>query len=163
MSDIAIKVNNLSKQYYTGSTYEFDFGGTLSKYIKSWTSPTKKRETESFWALKDISFEVKKGEVFGIIGANGAGKSTLLKILSRIILPTEGSAEIYGRVSSLLEVGTGFHPDLTGRENVFFNGVILGMKRAEIQQKFDEIVAFSGIEKFIDIQIKFKNKNINFF
>jgi lipopolysaccharide transport system ATP-binding protein len=110
--------------------------------------------TEDFWALKDVSFEVRQGEVVGIIGRNGAGKSTLLKILSRITEPTEGRVRIDGRVASLLEVGTGFHPELTGRENVFLNGAILGMHRAEIKQKFDEIVAFAEVEKFLDTPVK---------
>ena len=112
-------------------------------------------DKQELWALRDVSFEVNEGETLGIIGRNGAGKSTLLKILSRITKPTSGSAEIYGRVSSLLEVGTGFHTELSGRENVYLNGAILGMKRAEIDKKFDEIVAFSEIEKFLDTPIKF--------
>jgi lipopolysaccharide transport system ATP-binding protein len=110
--------------------------------------------TEEFWALKDIDFEVKRGDAVGIIGRNGAGKSTLLKVLSRITDPTEGRVEIRGRVASLLEVGTGFHPELTGRENIYLNGAILGMKRAEIRRKFDEIVAFAEIEKFLDTPVK---------
>ena len=111
-------------------------------------------QRESFWALKDISFEVEPGEVIGVIGGNGAGKSTLLKILSRITEPTSGHAEIHGRVSSLLEVGTGFHPELTGRENIYLNGAILGMKKAETERKFDEIVEFSEIERFVDTPVK---------
>jgi lipopolysaccharide transport system ATP-binding protein len=109
---------------------------------------------EDFWALKDVSFEVKRGEIVGVIGRNGAGKSTLLKILSRITEPTEGRVEIDGRVGSLLEVGTGFHPELTGRENIYLNGAIMGMKRAEIKRKFDEIVAFADVEKFLDTPVK---------
>ena len=112
-------------------------------------------KTEEFWALKDVSFNVEKGEVVGIIGANGAGKSTLLKILSQITPPTEGEIKINGRVGSLLEVGTGFHPELTGRENIFLNGAILGMGREEIAKKFDEIVEFSGVEKFLDTPVKY--------
>src|SRR5581483_8501340 len=111
-----------------------------------------KRET--FWALKDVSFEVKVGEALGIIGRNGAGKSTLLKILSRITRPTTGYADVYGRVGSLLEVGTGFHPELTGRENIYLNGAILGMTRRDIQRRFDEIVAFAEVENFLDTPVK---------
>src|SRR5207253_10484882 len=109
------------------------------------------QESDNFiWALKDVSLEVKRGEVIGVVGRNGAGKSTLLKILSRITKPTKGFAEIHGRVGSLLEVGTGFHPELTGRENIYLNGAILGIKRRDIDRKFDEIVAFAEIEKFLD-------------
>src|SRR5580658_6207555 len=112
------------------------------------------RSQESFWALKEVSFDVKQGDLVGIIGRNGAGKSTLLKILSRITEPTEGRVRIKGRVASLLEVGTGFHPELTGRENIFLNGAILGMAREEIKRKFDEIVDFAGTEKFLDTPVK---------
>jgi lipopolysaccharide transport system ATP-binding protein len=120
----------------------------MRKYSEDWTEP------DTYWALKDVSFEVGQGEVLGVIGRNGAGKSTLLKLLSRITEPTEGEARIRGRVSSLLEVGTGFHPELTGRENIYLNGAILGMKHAEIKAKFDEIVAFSEVEKFLDTPVK---------
>lgn len=109
----------------------------------------------ALWALRNVSFEVKPGEVIGIIGPNGAGKSTLLKILSRITKPTEGEADIYGRVGSLLEIGTGFHPDLTGRENIYLNAAILGMKRAEIRRKLDEIIAFSEVDQFLEVPVKF--------
>ena len=112
------------------------------------------RKPETIWALKDVSFEVRPGEVVGIIGANGSGKSTLLKILSRVLEPTTGRAELYGRVASLLEIGTGFHPDLTGRENIYLNGAILGMTRREIGARFDEIVAFAQVEQFLDTPVK---------
>jgi len=124
----------------------------LKSKVKSITGFERKEE---FWALRNISLNIKKGEVIGFIGANGAGKSTLLKILSQITPPTEGEIILRGRVGSLLEVGTGFHPELTGRENIFFNGAILGMKKKEIVKKFDEIVKFSGIEKFLDTPVKF--------
>ncbi|TFG58282.1 MAG: ATP-binding cassette domain-containing protein, partial [Deltaproteobacteria bacterium] len=154
----AIKVENLSKEYVIdGRAGQAD---TLREQITSIFRPSVLRRyagklrQERFWALKDVSFEVNPGEVVGIIGRNGAGKSTLLKILSRITEPTKGQAELYGRVSSLLEVGTGFHPELSGRENIFLNGSLLGMRRQEIAKRVDEIVAFSEIERFIDMPIK---------
>jgi lipopolysaccharide transport system ATP-binding protein len=161
MNDIAIKVENLGKMYRIGAEEQRPDGlwdatkqAVLSPfdYLRRITRPP--TEEETLWALKDVSFEVERGEVVGIIGRNGAGKSTLLKVLSRITEPTEGRAVINGRVGSLLEVGTGFHPELTGRENIYLNGAILGMTRAEIDRKFDEIVAFSGVEKFIDTPVK---------
>lgn len=150
MSDIAIKVSGLGKEYKLGTKKSGSFRESFSSL---WKKEEKKAE-ETFWALQDIDFEIKKGEAIGIIGSNGAGKSTLLKILSRITEPTKGRIEINGRMASLLEVGTGFHPELTGRENIFLNGTILGMKRHEVKSKFDEIVAFSGVEKFIDTPVK---------
>ncbi len=160
MSKIAIKVENLGKQYKIGG--EIDRYRTLRDSIAdAFRFPAKlargelrARSNNTIWALEDVSFEVKKGDVLGVIGRNGAGKSTLLKILSRVTEPSMGYAEIHGRVGSLLEVGTGFHPELTGRENISLNGAILGMKRAEIERKFDEIVDFSGVEKFIDTPVK---------
>ncbi len=146
---IAIKVSSLSKKYTIGKQKEGTLKESLSGIFKS-----SAKKVDVFSALQDISFEINKGEVLGIIGKNGAGKSTLLKILSQITKPTEGSIEINGRVASLLEVGTGFHPELTGRENVYLNGTILGMTRKEVKAKFDEIVAFSGVEKFIDTAVK---------
>jgi lipopolysaccharide transport system ATP-binding protein len=161
MSDIAIRVQGLSKLYRLGEaeegyrTLRESLTDTfMAPFRRLHRGPSPKREAETIWALKDVSFEVKHGEVIGIIGRNGAGKSTLLKILSRITEPTEGHAEIHGRVGSLLEVGTGFHPELTGRENIFLNGAILGMKKAEIIRKFDEIVAFAEVERFIDTPVK---------
>lgn len=160
MSDVAIRVEGLGKLYRLGKRERYrtlrdtlvDSLTAPFRRLRSGTSST--GEIETIWALKDVSFEVKRGEVVGVIGRNGAGKSTLLKILSRITEPTEGEAEIHGRVGSLLEVGTGFHPELTGRENVYLNGAILGMRRAEIAKKFDEIVAFAEVEKFLDTPVK---------
>jgi lipopolysaccharide transport system ATP-binding protein len=152
-----IKVEHISKQYTIGvdRTYK-TFQDTITNTIKSPLSLFKKstKEDNTFWALKDVSFEIEEGEVVGIIGRNGAGKSTLLKILSRITEPTEGKITMHGRVASLLEVGTGFHPELTGRENIYLNGSILGMKKREIDTKFDEIVKFAEIEKFLDTPVK---------
>src|SRR5687767_431680 len=145
MSDVAIRVEGLGKRYRLGGPRERY--STLRDQIGRWTSlrallrrAARAEHLTPFWALKDVSFEIKPGEVVGIIGRNGAGKSTLLKVLSRITEPTEGEVAIHGRVGSLLEVGTGFHPELTGRENIFLNGALLGMRRVEIVRKFDEIV-----------------------
>ncbi|HEY0005106.1 MAG TPA: ABC transporter ATP-binding protein, partial [Pyrinomonadaceae bacterium] len=165
MSEIAIRCEGLSKKYRLGQRESYKAlrdvltdavaapYRRLRSALKS-TSAETRNGHQTFWALKDVSFEVKRGEVVGIIGRNGAGKSTLLKILSRITHPTTGFAEINGRVGSLLEVGTGFHPELTGRENVYLNGAILGMRKAEIKRKFDEIVAFAEVEQFIDTPVK---------
>src|SRR5271157_1242329 len=153
MNDFAIRAEKLSKSYKilhaTGTGYTYK---TLQESLLSLPKRVlgRKETAETFWALKDVSFEIEQGDRVGIIGRNGAGKSTLLKLLSKITEPTKGQAIIKGRVASLLEVGTGFHPDLTGRENIFMNGAILGMTRAEIKKKFDEIVAFAEIERFID-------------
>jgi len=164
---IVIKVENISKQYRLGSVGTGSLAHDLNRtwqrlrgkedpYLKigEENERTKKGSSEYVWALKDINFEVKQGEVLGIIGRNGAGKSTLLKILSRTTTPTTGSIKIKGRVASLLEVGTGFHPELSGRENIFLNGAILGMSRQEIKSKFDEIVDFAGVERYIDTPVK---------
>jgi lipopolysaccharide transport system ATP-binding protein len=158
MSNIAIRAEGISKCYNIGTAKHRN--DTLKEQLTESLSSVFRRNGTShlsestFWALKDISFEVKQGEVVGIIGKNGAGKSTLLKILSEITAPTYGQAEIYGRVGSLLEVGTGFHPELTGRENIFLNGAIIGMKKEEIFRRFDEIVEFAEIGKFLDMPVK---------
>src|SRR5215467_152270 len=144
----------LSKRYRRGLQVEPGLRHALEDFLRSPIAVLRRPKAEMFWALKDVSVEVREGEVLGLIGRNGAGKTTLLKILSRITRPTEGWAEIHGRVGSLLEVGTGFHPELTGRENTFLSGAILGMSKAEIARKFDEIVAFAELEKFIDTPVK---------
>src|SRR5947208_2494386 len=157
----AITVENLGKCYRVNDVDERPAYRTLRETLASAVTLPARRLRKSrdntadqFWALKDVAFQVQPGEVLGVIGRNGAGKSTLLKILSRITKPTTGRAAIRGRVGSLLEVGTGFHPELTGRENLFLNGAILGMRRTEIIRKFDEIVAFAEIDKFIDTPVK---------
>lgn len=165
MSDIAVRVENLSKLYHIGAAQKRhdtlrDAIADFRLQIADWgpfngrSKIENRKSGNTIWALKDVSFEVRRGDVVGIIGRNGAGKSTLLKILSRITEPTKGRAIIDGRVGSLLEVGTGFHPELTGRENIYLNGAILGMKRAEIERRFDEIVAFAEIDKFLDTPVK---------
>ena len=163
MSAFAIKVENLGKKYLlqhqaTGRRYTA-LRDVLAEKAKALFGGSKaetgnRKSVEEFWALKDVSFEIKPGEVVGIIGRNGAGKSTLLKLLSRITEPSAGEIRLCGRVASLLEVGTGFHPELTGRENIFLNGAVLGMQRTEIRKKFDEIVAFAEVEKFLDTPVK---------
>ena len=171
MSETAIKVDNLSKSYLLGHRYGKDnqykytalrdeIGREIRNFARKSLDLVAGRqivqgdEIEEFWALKGVSFEIKQGEAAAIIGRNGAGKSTLLKILSRITTPTEGRVVLRGRVASLLEVGTGFHPELTGRENIFLNGAVLGMTQREIRKKFDEIVAFAEVEKFLDTPVK---------
>src|SRR5512142_2993734 len=165
----AISVKNLSKRYRIGAAQtKFRYGMLRDVMVDSLSAPIRfaksltgksnngssPRNNNFIWALKDVSFDLDEGRVLGIIGKNGAGKSTLLKILSRVTEPTEGHAELDGRLGSLLEVGTGFHPELTGRENIFLNGLILGMSRAEIRSRFDEIVAFAEMETFIDTPVK---------
>jgi len=166
MSDIAIRVEGLGKRYRMGQRERYKtLRDTVTHAVSSpfrWVRALaasrarsgEKDRSDSFWALKDVSFDVPRGSIVGVIGRNGAGKSTLLKVLSRITEPTEGRAKIYGRVGSLLDVGTGFHPELTGRENIFLNGAILGMHRVEVLRKFDEIVAFAEIDKFLDTPVK---------
>ncbi len=161
MSDVSIRIDNLGKAYRIARTAQDGRryrtlredliaapGHLLSRLRRGAEAQT------VLWALRGVSLEVKEGEVLGIIGRNGAGKSTLLKVLSRITEPTEGRVELFGRVGSLLEVGTGFHPELTGRENIYLNGTILGMRRLEVARKFDEIVAFAEIEQFLDVPVK---------
>ena len=160
MSDFALRVESISKRYRLGSREKYRaFRDVLAGAFRAPLDLFRKkrrarRPEDTLWALRDVSFDVREGEVVGIIGRNGAGKSTLLKVLSRVTEPTEGRAVVRGRVASLLEVGTGFHPELTGRENVFLNGAILGMPRTEVRRKFDEIVAFAEVERFIDTPVK---------
>src|SRR6185503_7421418 len=167
MIDIVIKVENLGKKYILGyqskGSYK-TFRDQIMQHANNFYSRTKQLiigetvvegdQIEDFWALKELNFEIEQGDRVGIIGRNGAGKSTLLKVLSRITEPTIGKISIKGRIASLLEVGVGFHPELTGRENIFLNGAIMGMRKAEIKSKFDEIVNFSGVEKFLDTPVK---------
>ena len=164
MAKTVIQFNKLGKSYMIGHKGQeqryLALRDVISESLKKWWSQIRHPEyythenLEEFWALKDINLEIRKGEAIGIIGRNGSGKSTLLKIMSRITAPTTGRIEIHGRVGSLLEVGTGFHPDLTGRENIYLNGAILGMLRHEIETRFDEIVAFAEVEKFLDTPVK---------
>src|SRR6202035_334761 len=169
MPEIVISAENLSKSYLVGHRSAQREGYLVLRDVIAREARNFSRkaldfvrgkqivqgdEVEQFWALRDVSFEVKRGEVLGIIGRNGAGKSTLLKILSRITEPTAGRLVLRGRVASLLEVGTGFHPELTGRENIYLNGAILGMNKAEIDRKFDEIVDFAGVERYVDTPVK---------
>lgn len=164
MSEAAIRVDGLGKRYAIGGITDWHptlrdviaerFSRALARIAGGPGRAEAERDTQEFWALRDVTFTIAPGEVVGVVGSNGSGKSTLLKILSRITEPTEGSGVVRGRVGSLLEVGTGFHPELTGRENVYLNGVIIGMSRAEVSRRFDEIVAFSGIERFIDTPVK---------
>ena len=161
MGNVAISVEGLGKRYRIGSGPKEPYGSLRESMVRAAQAPLRRLrgserrpDAKDIWALRDVSFEVKHGEAVGIIGRNGAGKSTLLKVLSRITEPTAGRAVVHGRVGSLLEVGTGFHPELTGRENIYLNGAVMGMSRAEIKRHFDEIVDFSGVEQFLDTPVK---------
>src|SRR5260370_36428072 len=151
MTTAVIHGEGLGKRYRRGLQVEDGLRHSLEAFLRSPVASLRRKKVEMFWALKDVSLEVKEGEVLGLIGRNGAGKTTLLKILSRITRPTEGWAEIHGRGGSLLEVGTGFHPEVTGRENAFLSGAILGMSKAEIAGEFDGTVTFDELEKFIEL------------
>lgn len=156
MSQPVIRVEGLGKRYRLGhNAAQYltlrDAIARLGSRLRGWTPAPQRGE---FWALRDVGFEIARGDTVALVGRNGAGKSTLLKILSRITAPTTGRAELFGRVGSLLELGTGFHPELTGRENIYLNGAILGMRRREIARSFDEILAFAGVEKFVDTPVK---------
>ena len=161
-TQFAIKATGISKQYQLGGaeqhydSFQEMLRGMLAAPFKKMRSLSGKASAEQalFWALKDINFEIPVGQITGVIGRNGAGKSTLLKVLSRITSPTDGEVQIRGRVASLLEVGSGFHPELTGRENIYMNASILGMTRSEVDQKLDDIVAFAEVEKFLDTPVK---------
>jgi lipopolysaccharide transport system ATP-binding protein len=151
-----IQVRNLGKEYRVVNANPSLREAIVKRFKSSRNGKGNgNAQTEVLWALRDVSFEVQPGEVVGLVGRNGAGKSTLLKILSRVIKPSRGEVDVYGRVGSLLEIGTGFHPDLTGRENIFLNGAIIGMKREEIKRKFDEIVAFAEVERFLDTPVRY--------
>ncbi|QEE43668.1 ABC transporter ATP-binding protein (plasmid) [Rhizobium sp. WL3] len=153
MSQVALRVDGISKRYRLGGLQPYQtLRDTIVDFVRQ--RPMKQADKPEFWALRDVSFELKEGEVLGIVGRNGAGKSTLLKLLSRITTPDSGRIEVCGRIGSLLEVGTGFHPELTGRENIYMNGILLGMTRSEVQRKFDEIVDFSGVEEFLETPVK---------
>src|SRR5215467_12530597 len=162
MSNLALEICGLSKRYRIGAREPYaTLRDTLAEQVSGWwrslrsrSGPKRGKEDEVLWALRDVTLSVQEGHVLGLIGRNGAGKSTLLKILSRITLPTEGYADVNGRIRSLLEVGTGFHPELTGRENIYLNGAILGMERDEIRRRFDEIVSFAEVERFVDTPVK---------
>ena len=173
MSDFALRVEGLTKSFRLGHRLTYhrfselieNVAKNLVRLPRRLLSPAVDHQStapDRFLALEDVSFEVQRGEVLGFIGRNGAGKSTLLKLLSRITYPTRGRMEIRGRVGSLLEVGTGFHPELTGRENIFLNGAVLGMTRVEIRKKFDEIVAFSEVERFLDTAVKYYSSGRHF-
>src|SRR5579863_4992025 len=155
MSTLAIRAAGIGKRYKIGVQQRYrSLRDTIANLVMRPFRPRSEDDGRTFWALADVSFEIGQGDVVGLIGRNGAGKSTLLKVLSRITEPTTGEIAITGRIGSLLEVGTGFHPELTGRENIFLNGAILGMRRVEIGREFDEIVAFSEVERFLDTPVR---------